>query len=54
MVAVLTKINKSGIKTISGDVIQNGMGYITLAIIDKSGSKQIKRYKTSDYTVRIH
>ena len=52
MKAVLTKTLKSGTKTISGQVIQDGIGRITLAVIDKDGSRSIKGFKKSDYTIK--
>jgi hypothetical protein len=53
MQAILTKPLKRGIKTVAGTIIQDGMGYITLAVIDKHGSKSIKRFKKEDWSVRI-
>jgi len=54
MKAVLIKALKHGTKTISGDVLQQGMGYITLAVTDINGSKSVKRFKLADYSVRTY
>jgi hypothetical protein len=51
MKAVLTKSLKSGTKTITGQVIQDGIGRITLAVTEKNGSRNIKGFKKSDYTI---
>lgn len=52
MQAVLVKSLKHGNKTIVGDVLQDGFDRITLAVTDKRGSKNIKRFKKSDYVIR--
>ena len=54
MNATLTKSLKSGTKTIFGKVIQRGLGKITLVITDSNGSRNIKSFKESDYTVRCY
>lgn len=54
MNAILVKPLKRGNKTISGEVIRRGLGTITLAIIDKNGSKSMKTFKESDYTVKCY
>ena len=51
IIAVLTKPLKIGIKTISGMVVQDGMGHITIAVTDKDGNRNIKRFKKADYTI---
>jgi len=51
MQAILIKLLKNGTKTTIGEILQNGMGYITLAVIDKRGSKGIKRFKKDDYII---
>jgi hypothetical protein len=53
MTAILTKPLKKGIKTISGQLIQNGSTHITVCVMDDKGSKSIKRFKCSDYTIKI-
>lgn len=54
MNATLVKTLKSGTKTITGQVLQDGMNKITLAVVDRSGNKSIKRFTKSDYTIRYH
>ena len=53
MIATLIKPLKNGTKTINGEVVRRGLGTITLAVIDKNGSKSLKTFKELDYTVRI-
>lgn len=53
MSVILTKALKNGIKTISGQLIQNGTTHITVCVMDNKGSKSIKRFKCSDYTIKI-
>lgn len=53
MKAILTKPLKSGVKTITGDVLSRGIGTITLVVFDQKGSSSIKRFKESDYVVRV-
>ena len=54
MNATLVKSLKSGSKVITGQVLQNGIGRITLVVIDKKGSKRIKGFSKSDYVIRYH
>jgi len=54
MKAILVKSIKNANKTITGDVVRRGLGTITLVITDKNGSRSIKTFKESDYTVKIY
>jgi hypothetical protein len=54
MKAALTKMTKTGTKTIYGDILQRGLGAITLAVTENNGSKSIKRFKEADYTVHCY
>lgn len=54
MLATCSKWTKNGTKSITGKVLQRGMGTITLVVTDKSGQQQIKRFDETAYTVRIH
>ena len=54
MNATLIKSLKSGTKTITGQVLQDGMNKITLAVVDRNGNKSIKGFTKSDYTIRYH
>jgi hypothetical protein len=54
MNATLVKTLKSGTKTITGQVLQDGMNRITLVVTDKKGSRSIKGFRKSDYTIRYH
>lgn len=54
MTATLVKTLRKGNKTIHGEVLRRGLGTITLAVIDKNGSKSVKTFKESDYVVRCH
>jgi len=51
MIATLIKPLKTGNKKITGQVIQDGFDRITLVVIDKYGSKNIKGFKKSAYTI---
>jgi len=53
MTAIIIKPFKTHTKKITGEVIQNGIGYITLVVTDKNGSRSIKRFKKSDYIIQI-
>lgn len=54
MRAICTKLLKSGkVNTVVGKVLQRGMGAITLVVTNPDGTQSIKRYKESDYTIRI-
>ncbi len=54
MNATLVKTLKSGTKTITGQVLQNGMNRITLVVTDKKGNRSIKGFKKSDYIISYH
>jgi hypothetical protein len=54
MNAILTKPLKSSVKTIHGQVLQDGMNRITLVVTDKKGSRSIKGFRKSDYTIRYY
>jgi len=54
MKAIVKKPLKNGIKIITGDVIQNGLGFITLKVMDKKGSSSIKRFSKEKYTVETY
>jgi hypothetical protein len=54
MKATLIKTLKHGSKTISGEVVRRGLGSITLSIIDTKGSRSMKTFKESNYTVKCY
>lgn len=54
MNAILIKPLKSGTKTITGQVLQDGASKITLAVTDKNGNKSIKGFTKSDYVIRYY
>lgn len=45
MTVIINKLTRSGVKTISGTLISNGLGVITALIYDAKGSSSIKRFK---------
>ena len=45
MTVIINKLTKSGVKTISGKLISDGLGVITALIYDAKGSSSIKRFK---------
>lgn len=54
MKASVSTVTKTGkVKTIVGNVIDNGFSHIVLFTYDKNGSSQIKRFNKSKYTVTI-
>ena len=52
MTVILIKSLKSGIKSITGQVVQNGISRITLIVTNKDGSRSIKAFTKSDYTIK--
>jgi len=54
MNAILTKPLKSSVKTIHGQVLQDGMNRITLVVTDKKGNRSVKGFTKSDYTIRYY
>ena len=52
MRATLIKTLRKGTKQITGDVMRRGLGTITLVVTDSNGSRSMKTFKESDYTVR--
>jgi len=54
MRATCTAMTRSGkVKTVTGTVLQRGLGVITLAMTNKDGTKKIRRFDESKYTVRV-
>lgn len=52
--ASIVKPLKRGTKTITGEVMRNGLGIITLWVIDKNGSGAMQTYRKDRYKVIIH
>ena len=47
MNVIINQSLKSGVKTTSGKLIQNGSSFITAVVYDKQGSSSIKRFNKS-------
>lgn len=54
MNATIVKTLRSGTKTITGQVLQDGANKITLVVTDKNGNKSIRGFTKSDYVIRYH
>jgi len=54
MNAVLKKIGPKQTKQICGIVVQDGIGRITLAVTDKSGSRRLRGFDKSKYTISYY
>lgn len=52
MTAIITTLGIKP-KTVTGKVIQNGIGKIQVVVIDKKGSSSIKRFDKSKVIVKL-
>ncbi|GAC43882.1 D-alanyl-D-alanine carboxypeptidase [Paenibacillus popilliae ATCC 14706] len=54
MRAICTTVTRSGkVKSVTGKVLQRGLGVITIVLTNKDGTQSIRRFDESKYTVKV-